>query len=331
MYFPESEAIATDFPTLASAIDQLDYLIYQTGAVPIRLAVAADFLGVQTSLAERLLSQFIERGALRSDRAAYCRKCDIFLEADGDQFFCDICERSFEKSDVHHEKVFFVVDPIIRTDVEPADDATSIISPTIIQFIAGDRGGTQQAQVQAPREHKQIAESLERSRYRSHFTLVAPVFAATISDIALVHTGNPTILHFAGHGDDRTLSVIRDHGALVQSQPLAAAQLRQILAHFPVRVHCCLLNTCDSIALAQGLVPERAADIAIGWHGRVPDNTAIDFASMFYRHLGEGLSFGQAFGLAQACCPSGSPVVELCHAAGINPAASFAVRPERIP
>jgi len=121
--------------------------------------------------------------------------------------------------------------------------------------------------------------------------------------------------------------VIRDRDALIQAQPLTADQLRQILANFPTRVRACVLNTCESLSIANALVSNNVVDFAIGWDAKVSDPTAIQFATtLFYRHLAEGLSYGQAFGLAQACCPPGPPAAQLCHAEGTDPKTVFAVQ-----
>jgi len=174
MYFPPSEVIATELPTLRTAIEQIDNLIYQTGAVPLRLSVTADFLGVQTPLAKRLLAQFVEHGVLRANQACYCPTCDQFLEEQsGDDFVCDICEATVSTAEAHREVAYFVVDPIVRSAVEPVGNPSSVATPLVIQFIAGDRGGPQMSQVQAPREHREMNESLQASRYPQSFQIGA--------------------------------------------------------------------------------------------------------------------------------------------------------------
>src|SRR5207244_9080555 len=134
-----------------------------------------------------------------------------------------------------------------------------------ILFVAGDRGGSQRNQIQIPREFDSIQNALRSSEHREAFNLANPILAATHQKLVEAYRHRPRILHFAGHGDDRSLSFISDQGLLVNHIPLIAEHLAAILLSFPERVRLCVLNTCDSASVAKHLVDKRAVGAALGW------------------------------------------------------------------
>src|SRR5688500_2528519 len=81
---------------------------------------------------------------------------------------------------------------------------------TRIVFVAGDRGGTQRSQVQIPREYTSIQDAIRGSAQRDSFDVVPPILAASRQTLVEAHRHRPTILHFVGHGDDRSLSFVLD-------------------------------------------------------------------------------------------------------------------------
>jgi hypothetical protein len=323
MYFPASERIARNHSAAAAAIEGLDRLIYETGGHPLRPSATADLLGIRLPLLERILNQYVQEQLLRPELRFYCRDCDLLLEDQDDALWCDACERTRTNAEVHEETAFAPVDPILRIDVDPDSDPPGGL--TVIQFIAGDRGGSQQSQVQAPREYREIRDALDASSFRSHLSLTSPIHAATAFEISIAYRQHPKILHFAGHGDDRSLSVIQDRGTLVTARPLTADQLQTILQNFPQRVGVCVLNTCDSLSIATPLTSSGTVDIAIAWQGKVPDAVAVEFSRVLYRHLGEGISFLQAFNLAKACTENGVATAHILHAATVQPQEYFAI------
>lgn len=179
-----------------------------------------------------------------------------------------------------------------------------------IVFVAGDRGGSQRNLVQIPREFAAIQEALRASENRHAFSLATPILAATRQTLVEAYRHQPVILHFAGHGDDRSLSLIVDQGVLVSQSDLMAEQLAAILGSFPQRVRLCVLNTCDSAPIAEHLTRTNAVEAAVGWPARLADDVAIAFSRAFYGGLGNGLGLSHAITLAaQACGASDTPVL----------------------
>lgn len=178
-----------------------------------------------------------------------------------------------------------------------------------VLFIAGDRGGSQRNQIQTPREFDNLGEALGGSKHRDKFTLATPIQAATLPKLAAAYRDRPTVLHFAGHGDDRSLSLVVDQGLLVTEAPIVGQQLVRILGSFPVRIRFCVLNACASAPIARLLVDARVVDLAVGWPGKVVDATAIAFSRALYRCLGDGLTISQSVTLAIESCNAGEPPI----------------------
>lgn len=170
----------------------------------------------------------------------------------------------------------------------------------IVLFIAGDRGGTQRNQIQIPREFASMDEALRAREFRDAFTLAPPILAATRQTVVEAYKHRPVIIHFAGHGDQRSLSFILldDQGVVVTETQVFADQLSAILRNFPRPVRLCVLNTCNSASIAQHLVDAGVVEAAIGWPGMLADATAIAFSKAFYGCIGNGLTLAQAIGLA---------------------------------
>lgn len=177
-------------------------------------------------------------------------------------------------------------------------------------FVAGDRGGSQRNQVQIPREFTSIQEALRGAENRDAFLLAPPILAASRQTLVEAYRHQPVILHFAGHGDDRSLSLILDQGLLVSQTHLLAEQLATILGTFPDRVRLCVLNTCDSARIAEHLAKTGVVEAAVGWPGRLADDVAIAFSRALYGRLGDGLGLSQAITLAcQSCGSPDSPIL----------------------
>jgi hypothetical protein len=328
MYFPKSEAIAEAHPTICDQIRLVDQLIYEIGDFPIRIDQMSDNLGIDPPLFDRILGLYVDAGILRQGTSNYCARCEALAQP-GD-LECDNCEIDFKTQPPDTISVYLPTDPVIR--IEPANQKPGRNALSVrIQFVGGDRGGSQRAQLQLPKEYREINDAIVSAAHRDCFAKVDAVFAATLDDMGTLYTSKPDIIHFGGHGDDRSLGLLQDQELLVQTIPVPADQLVRILREFPQRVWLCVFNTCNSAAIAQSVVQGSAVDFAIGWTGKVPDSDAIRFAARFYHHIANGLSVGQAFGIAEACnvdLPTATRVT-LTHRNGLDARQYFPLKPNR--
>jgi hypothetical protein len=300
VYFRKSEAIAKAHQTLANEVELVDALIYTIGDHPIRPDQTSDNMGVEENLLRRILALYASAGILRCESRRYCGKCDSLIDEDNDPLECDNCEAHFSRIKPDVVEVFVPVDPIIRVELDQ-DTETGEVIPVCIQFVGGDRGGGQKNQLQVPKEYGSIKSGIQASDHADRLALVDPVFAAKLEDLGTLYARKPRLIHFAGHGDDRSLSFIRDQELLADTITVTAERIGKILQAYPVRVLVVVFNTCDSAVIAKAVVATGAVDLAIGWEGKVPDSVAIAFAQQFYTHVGNGLSMDSAFVLAAEC------------------------------
>lgn len=171
-----------------------------------------------------------------------------------------------------------------------------------ILFVAGDRGGTQVHQLQIPNEYHAIQTALRASKHREVVALTNPILGATRARLAEAYHERPTIFHFAGHGNDRSLSIIDDHGAVANEIPLNVEELCSAFKTMPQRVRLCVLNSCNSSGVAELLVNGGVVDFAIGWPGRVNDSAAIAFSGAFYGAVGHGRTLDESFEVGKVAC-----------------------------
>ena len=144
-------------------------------------------------------------------------------------------------------------------------------------------------------EHRAIDSALHKANLRDRFLLIAH-FAVRRDDLQeLLLRHRPHIVHFSGHGSSSGAIVLVDkfdRGVMVE--PAALKQLFSILKD---NIQCVILNACYSEAQAQAI--NEHINYVIGISREVNSESAIQFAEGFYRALGYGKSYGDAFNLGQ--------------------------------
>ena len=191
----------------------------------------------------------------------------------------------------------------------PASKADERNSVPIL-FIAGDRGGSQLNQLQITKESDAIQEALLASKHRDLISLVNPILAVTREKLAHAYRLRPKIVHFAGHGDERSLSIIEDHHLLANETALSAEEFHKVLKTIEEKVVLCVVNACESEGLARALVDAGVVEYAVGWPSKVSDSTAITFSRALYGALGDGRTICDAFDIAKvACGPREVPIL----------------------
>jgi hypothetical protein len=300
VYFRKSADIAKAHQSLANELEQVDDLIYTIGDHPIRPDQVSDNLSIDENLLRRILALYVTAGILRRERRRYCSHCDLLVDEHDDQQECDNCEVNFSQVKPELLEVFAPVNPVIRIEFDQDDDANDVAS-VCIQFVGGDRGGGQKNQLQVPKEYGSIKSAIKAAEYSDRLELADPVYAAKLEDLGTLYMTNPRLIHFAGHGDDRSLSFIQDQELLAGTVKVTANRIAKILQAYPARVSVVVFNTCHSAAMADDLAATGVVDITIGWEGKVSDSVAISFAQQFYTHICNGLSVGYAFVLASEC------------------------------
>jgi hypothetical protein len=113
------------------------------------------------------------------------------------------------------------------------------------------------------------------------------------------HHEQPDVFHFAGHGEERKLTLLEDRDLAVERIDVQVAHLVEFFTHFPCRIRLAYFSTCYSAALARHLAEQGGVDLAIGYPGKIADDLAIAFAESFYQLLGDGQPVARAFGMAK--------------------------------
>ena len=192
---------------------------------------------------------------------------------------------------------------------QPTSEADSRNSVKIL-FIAGDRGGFQSNQLQTSAEYDAIQDALRASEHRGLISLGNPILAVTREKLAHAYRHRPKIVHFAGHGDERKLSIIETYHGSAYETALSAEELCEVLRTMKEDVMLCVLNACESEGIARHLVDAGVVKYTVGWPNKVSDSTAITLSRSLYEALGDGQTMCAAFNSVKvACGPREVPVL----------------------
>ena len=106
---------------------------------------------------------------------------------------------------------------------------------------------------------------------------------------------NPKILHFSGHGSEKSALIFKNEntGEIEEVPPSALSKLFKVLGK---EINLVFLNACYSENQARAIAEH--VDCVIGMSTAISDIAAIEFASTFYSSLGFGRSVEDAFDLA---------------------------------
>ena len=142
-------------------------------------------------------------------------------------------------------------------------------------------------------EIRSIQRELQLSDQRDKFD-VAFHLATRASDIQRVLLeSKPQIVHFSGHGEGSNGLILEDGSKNGQSASTEA--LEQLFSFFSQSIECVVLNACYSKEQADFIC--RSIDYVIGMSQDIGDEAAIEFSSGFYRALGNGSSYEEAYQL----------------------------------
>ncbi|MEM6631529.1 MAG: hypothetical protein AAF694_17745 [Bacteroidota bacterium] len=152
--------------------------------------------------------------------------------------------------------------------------------PKRILFLASNPADT--GRLRFDKEHKEISESIRRSKYRD-FCELDEAFAVSARDIARkILDVRPHIIHFTGHGT-RTGKLVAEKAEA--RQMLGPNALGNLLSSFSDTVELVILNACYSERSAEAIL--KHIPFVIGMRDAIQDQTAIDFAIGLYDAFGD--------------------------------------------
>lgn len=161
-----------------------------------------------------------------------------------------------------------------------------------VLFVAANPADTDALQLDE--EARKVEERLRLAKARERFVLHTQWAARTEDLIDGLVRYRPEVVHFSGHGaeDGRLVFVGQDK----RRQLVGGAGLAAVFGVFTPR--CVVLNACFSGELCTPV--GSVVDAVVGMSREVGDAAAVDFASGFYRCLGEGMSVRQAYEVGRA-------------------------------
>ncbi|NEO46322.1 MAG: CHAT domain-containing protein [Moorea sp. SIO4A3] len=162
-----------------------------------------------------------------------------------------------------------------------------------ILFLAADPSDT--VRLRLGQELRDIRERIQLSKQRENFVLESRESVRPGDITQAIFDVEPQIIHFSGHGTNTGTLCFEDTlGKTQQVQPDALASLFELVAG---QVSCVILNACYSEAQAK--VISEHIPFVIGMSQAIGDKAAITFAVGFYKALGAGSSFKDAYKFAR--------------------------------
>jgi len=161
-----------------------------------------------------------------------------------------------------------------------------------ILFLAANPENT--SVLRLDKEMREIESSLQSSSKREKFEIKFKnaVRVKDLQDSLLEFV--PDFVHFSGHGLEKGILLMdnSESAKLVENEPLS-----RLFGLFSNEISCVFLNSCYSESQAR-LIRKHIPNV-IGMSSAVLDNTAIQFAAVFYKAIGEGRPIEFAFEFAK--------------------------------
>ena len=144
-------------------------------------------------------------------------------------------------------------------------------------------------------EVKKIKDNLKLGRERENlvFEQEGAVTVDSLMQAMLDHT--PTIVHFAGHGEQSGI-ILRDE--LGEPRMVSADALSDLFRLFKDTVRCVVLNACYSEPQARAI--RQHIPYVIGMRAEILDRAAAAFSAGFYKAIAAGRDVPFAFDMGEA-------------------------------
>ncbi len=158
-----------------------------------------------------------------------------------------------------------------------------------VLFLAADPSDS--ARLRLGQELRDIRDNLQRSKQRENFLLESRESVRPRDITQAIFDVEPQIVHFSGHGMSTGELCFEDVlGKTQPVQPDALANLFELVAE---QVSCVVLNACYSEIQAKAIAEH--IPFVLGMNQAIGDKAAIAFAVGFYKALGAGRSFEDAY------------------------------------
>lgn len=161
-----------------------------------------------------------------------------------------------------------------------------------ILFLAADPSDS--SRLRLGQELRDIRERLQLSKLRDSFFLESRESVRPKDITQAIFDVEPHIVHFSGHGLSTGELCFEDMSG--KTQPVQCEALSNLFELVAEQVSCVILNACYSENQAKAIAQHVA--FVIGMNQAIGDKAAITFATGFYKALGAGRSYKQAYKFA---------------------------------
>lgn len=161
-----------------------------------------------------------------------------------------------------------------------------------ILFLAADPSDA--VRLRLGQELRDIREKLQLAKQRDNFSLESRESVRPGDITQAIFDVDPQIVHFSGHGISTGELCFED--ILGKTHPVKPDALANLFELVSEQVDCVVLNACYSEAQAKSIAQH--IPFVIGMNQAISDKAAIAFAVGFYRALGSGRSFEDAYKFA---------------------------------
>ena len=159
-----------------------------------------------------------------------------------------------------------------------------------ILFIAANPIST--TRLQLDEEIRAVTEKIRASKHRDVLRLES-IWAARPDDLLQsLNEHQPQIVHFSGHGS-RVGEIQLVDNTSGEPKAVSTKALKALFTTLKDNIQVVLLNACYSRVQAEAIA--EVIDCVIGMNDAIGYSVAIIFAASFYRAIGFGRSFQEAF------------------------------------
>ena len=161
----------------------------------------------------------------------------------------------------------------------------------VIRILFLTANPTDLAFLRLDKESRAIDHSLRSTDFRDKFEFIQHHAVQTKDIQEYLLRYKPHIVHFSGHGDVAGNIFLETDKGLYQ--PVSIKSLSNLFSILNDNIRCVVLSACFSKGQAEAIAEH--VDCVIGIPGMIGDESAINFASAFYRGIGFGRSIETAF------------------------------------
>ena len=177
------------------------------------------------------------------------------------------------------------------------------------------------AEIRAITERIRASEHRDGIDLESRWALRPPDLLQAFNEL------RPHIVHFSGHGNERSIAFENAFGDAVEVGIKALVELMRVMTD---NIRLVVFNVCESEQLADDV--SHHVESAIGMRGELDDDAAAVFAAAFYSAIGFGRSLSEAFAQARAALmlefADMADVPVLFVRSDVDPSEVFLVKPE---